>query len=187
MLLLAAWIESELGDARSPLSRRVRRPAFLVGIGCLILAAIVVPQHTHTIMGMQHAHEVLARTSAVALGVGMLCACNAPGLLITKPEQRTKRLRALRVVWWATTVPPILGAAGSGLIVALARLHPLGSAPAAMFRGTVFWHLAFWEWIGSAAVFVFFATPVLMLGICGSRISVPNSEIRIPHSPISPP
>jgi hypothetical protein len=50
------------------------------------------------------------------------------------------------------------------LIVALARFHGLGAGPADFFRGTVFWHLAFWEWIGSVAVFLFFAGPVLMLG-----------------------
>jgi hypothetical protein len=39
----------------------------------------------------------------------------------------------------------------------------LAAGPAGYFRGTVFWHLAFWEWMGSAAVFLFFASPVLLL------------------------
>ena len=164
MLPLAVWIDSELGDGESLLARRVRRPASLMGIVCLILAALVAPQHTHTVMWMRHAHEILARTSAVGLGVGMLCACKSPGLASAAPGERGKRLRALRGIWWATAALPIMGAVGSGLVVGLSRSHWLPGGAAAYFRGTVFWHLAFWEWIGSAAVFLFFASPVLMLG-----------------------
>jgi hypothetical protein len=156
MLPLAAWIENELGDGGSKLARRVRRPAFLVGIGCLILAAVVAPQHLHPVLGMRRAHEALARTSAAGLVVGMLCACASPGL-------RRRGLRALRLMWWATTLPPIAGAAASGLVVGLARLHVLGAGPADFLRGTVFWHLAFWEWLGSVAGFLFFASPVAVV------------------------
>src|SRR5271166_3547013 len=67
MLPLAAWMESALGDGGSKLARRVRRPAFLMGIGCLIASALVVPQHVYTVMGMRHAHEALARLSAAGL------------------------------------------------------------------------------------------------------------------------
>jgi len=160
MLFLAAWIESELAHETGGVAQQLRKPAFMVGIGCLILSAIVVPQHTHTVMGMRHAHEVLARTAAAGLGIGMICACQAGALGLS--EERGKRMRALRIVWWATTIPPILGAVGSGLVVAIAHLH--GTGAAGYLRGTVFWHLAFWEWVGSAAVFVFFAGPVLILG-----------------------
>jgi hypothetical protein len=162
MLQLGAWIERELGDANGKLARRVRRPAFLVGIGCLILSALVVPQHIHPVLGTRHAHEVLARTSAAGLGVGMLCAC-AAGVASTD-DARRRRLRTVRNIWRAVTLPPILGAVGSGLIVGLARFHGLGAGPADFFRGTLFWHLAFWEWVGSVAVFLFFASPVVMLG-----------------------
>jgi hypothetical protein len=153
MLPLAVWIDGELGECERPLARRVRRTAALVGIVCLILSALVVPQHAHAVMGMRHAHELLARTSAVGLGLGMICACMGAGL--------GERLRTLRTVWWATTATPIIGAVGSGIVVALTRLYGLGIG--AYLRGTVFWHLAFWEWAGSVAVFVFFASPVLLL------------------------
>jgi hypothetical protein len=154
MLPLAAWTEAALGDAATPLARRVRRPAFLLGICCLSLSAIIVPQHTHTVLGLRHAHELLARTSAAGLGIGMICACQSPAL--AAPERRL-----LRLLWRAATLLPIIGAIGSGLIVALAHLH--GVNPAAYFRGTIFWRLAFWEWAGSFSVFVFFAAPVLLL------------------------
>jgi hypothetical protein len=163
MLPLAAWMERELGDGESKLARRVRRPAFLVGIGCLILAALVTPQHAHMVMGMRHAHEALARTSAAGLGVGMLCACGSAGLKNGENAGRRKRLRTLRVMWWATTLPPMAAAVASLLLAALARFHGPAAAPAEYFRGTIFWHLAFWEWIGSAVVFLFFASPVVIL------------------------
>ena len=155
MLPLALWIDAGLGEAGSRLARRVRRGAFLVGISCLILAAIVAPQHTHPLLGVRHAHELLARTSAAGLGVGMLCACQSAAA-------PAKRLAALRTLWRLTTFPPIIGAVTSGLVVALARWHGMAGAPADYFRGTLFWRLAFWEWAGSVAVFFFFASPVLV-------------------------
>jgi hypothetical protein len=158
MLPLGAWIERELGDGGSKVMRRVRRPALLVGIGCLILSAIIVPQHTNPVLWMRHAHEVFARTSAAGMGVWMLCACGSGG------DEDGARRRRLRTIWRAVTVPPILGAVGSVLIVALARWTGLGTEAADAFRGTMFWHLAFWEWLGSVAVFLFFASAVMMLG-----------------------
>jgi len=52
----------------------------------------------------------------------------------------------------------IILAAGCGLAGQLA------AGPAGWIRETVFWSLGFWEWVGSAATFLFFASPVLMLG-----------------------
>lgn len=164
MLQLGAWIERELGDGSGKLARRVRRPAFLVGIGCLILSAIVVPQHVHPVLGARHAHEALARTAAAGLGVGMLCACGSGGAESEGDGERQRRLRRLRMIWRAVTIPPVAGAAASGMIVALSRWHGVGGAAAGIFRGTVFWHLAFWEWAGSVAVFLFFASAVGVLG-----------------------
>jgi len=159
MLALAAWIEGELGDAGTKLARRVRRPAFLAGIGCLSLAAVIVPQHIHTQLGTRHLHEILARTSAGGLGIGMLAAC-----VTAATDAQNRKLRALRVLWRVIAVPPVAAGVVSGLVVALAGLGGIPAEAAAYFRGTVFWHLAFWEWVGSAVVFLFFAAPVLMLG-----------------------
>ena len=163
LVLLGIWIESELGETGG-LNWRVRRGAFLAGVGCLVVSALVAPQHVHTVMGLRHAHELLARTAAVCLGVGMLCACRDVGR-ITGEGRRGRQLRILRVAWWVATVPPMAGAVGSGLVVGMTRL--LGSGAAAgylgFFKGTVFWHLAFWEWMGSGAVFLFFASGAIIL------------------------
>jgi hypothetical protein len=161
MLPLAGWIERELGDGGNPVVRRCRGGAFLVGIWCLILSAVIVPQHVHPVLGIRHLHEILARTSAAGLGLGMLCACVTAG---QGDAERRRRMRPVRLVWWAATAPTLAGAIGSGLVVGLARLHGMAAGPVDYFRGTVFWHLAFWEWMGSLAVFVYFASAVLMLG-----------------------
>jgi len=169
MAPLAAWIERALGDAASPLARRVRRAAFRVGIGCLILSAVVVPRHAHPLLGLRHAHEMLARTSAAGLGIGMLCALAGAGPRRGGTAERARRLRVLRILWSVATLPPIVGAVASGLVVALARWQGHGAAE--YFRGTVFWRLAFWEWAGSAGVFLFFASGVLLLA--GNEQAVP--------------
>ena len=158
MLPLTGWIDAQLGDGESKLARRVRRPAFRIGIACLILSAVVAPQHVRTVMGIRHAHEAFARASAAGLGLGMLAACGSAGL----EEGRGAKRKLLRMVWRATTVAPIAGAISSGVIVGLSHLHGVG--PAGWLRGTLFWRLAFWEWMGSVAVFLFFASSVFMLG-----------------------
>jgi hypothetical protein len=157
MLPLAAWIDQALGDGASKLARRLRRPAVLLGIGCLILSAIVAPQHAQRIAGLRHAHEALARTSAMGLGIGMLCACRGRA---GEDGRRT----ALRRIWRVIALPPVIAAAVSGLVVALGHLHWLGPGPVAYLRATVFWHLSFWEWVGSGVVFLFFAAGAGMLG-----------------------
>lgn len=159
MLPLVAWIEGELRTANRGLAGRLRGPAFVAGIFCLISAAILVPQHTHPVLGMRHAHEMLARTSAAALGVGMICAS-----LDAAGGVHGRRLRLLRRLWQVTTLPTLLGAIGSGCMVALARWGGSAAGAIAFFRGTIFWHLAFWEWAGSVSVYLFFVWPVVMLG-----------------------
>jgi hypothetical protein len=157
MLPLGVWIEGALGDGGRKLARWVRRPAFLAGTGFLALSALVVPQHAHLVLGTRHVHEILARTSAAGLGIAMLCACAGAG------RGEGERVRAVRILWRVITVPPIAGAVGSGVIVGLGRLHALGMV-AGYFRETVFWRLAFWEWVGSVAVFLFFVAGVAILG-----------------------
>jgi hypothetical protein len=160
MAPLAIWIESELGEDGNAIARRVRRGAFLVGIVCLMLAAVVVPQHVHEVLGMRHAHEMLARTAAAALGLAMLGACKEAG---RETGTRAREFRTLRRLWQWTILPTLLGAIASGLVVGLNRWTGAGRIVSDYLRGTIFWHLAFWEWAGSIAVFLFFAWPVIVL------------------------
>lgn len=157
MLPLAAWIEQALGDGESKLARRLRRPAVLVGIVCLSLSAVVAPQHAQRIARMRHAHEALARTSALGLGIGMLCACRGRA-------GEDRRRMALRRTWRVIALPPVIVAALSGLVVASGHLHWLGPGAVGSLRATILWHLSFWEWVGSGVVFLFFAAGVGFLG-----------------------
>jgi hypothetical protein len=162
MLLLGLWIDGQLGARESGRAGKLARWSFVGGTLCLILSAIVVPQHVHPALGLRHAHELLARTSAVGLGLAMLFAC-----AISIPHSAPHELRILRAIWRAVTLPPLLGAIGSGLMVAVTRLfHPgtKGVQALALFRDSIFWHLAFWEWTGSVAVFLFIASAVILLG-----------------------
>jgi hypothetical protein len=49
----------------------------------------------------------------------------------------------------------------------MARMHRLAAGVERYLQGTMFWHLGFWEWVGSGVVFLFFAVGVGMLGKCG--------------------
>lgn len=68
------YISSRLQRA-SRLGAKAGMICFVGGIAALVLAAIVVPRRSHPIMGPLGVHEVLARLSALALGLGVLCFC----------------------------------------------------------------------------------------------------------------
>lgn len=161
MLLLAVWIDGRLGDGGSRFARRVRRPALLGGALCLTLAALVAPQHAQTVAGLRHAHEALARFAAAGLGAGIVCSCWS-GAQAGTGAARERRLRLARRVWRLIALPPLALAAGSGVLAGLGWLHwvPAGDS----LRGTLFWRLAFWEWLGSALVFLYFASAACLLG-----------------------
>jgi hypothetical protein len=59
----------------SPRVIRTAAGGFIAGSVLLFLAATVVPQHVHPMLGLARLHESLARTAAVAFGTGMLCCC----------------------------------------------------------------------------------------------------------------
>ncbi len=155
MLALVTWMEGELAGGERTLSRRVRRPAFLVGIVSMMLAS-VVPEAPYAFMGGRHArgileaHRFLAQTSALWLWVGMVCACRSATLGNGGAGARGKRLRALRIAWRVTASAVIVGLAGNRLLAHLARS-----------RGSVLLCPGFTEWLGFAAVFLFFAGSLL--------------------------
>lgn len=166
MLPLLLWIEEELGDPRSRLTRYVRKPGFLAGAACLVLAAIVVPQHVHPILGLRRLHEILARTAAGGLIAGMLCACWSLAMQARNalpPDRR--RLRLVSASWNLVIVLPIGGLLASTALLLLAKTSwfPYGPALGHALRDTMWWRLAFWEWFGSAVVFFFLASSVLWL------------------------
>ncbi len=58
---------------------------------------------------------------------------------------------------------PIPGALVLDLVVSDTQLKPAWAMPIRnILRHSVFWHLGFWEWLGSAAIFVFLCAAVFL-------------------------
>ncbi len=131
------------------------------GILLLILAALVVPQHVHPVLGLRRLHEALSRTSAIFFGLGMLACC----VCAWRDRAGTRSLDPrLLAAWCALTVVPIAGIVVSEALLFGVRAFPVWGAPIKeALRHSVFWHLGFWEWTGSAAVFAFLAISVWWL------------------------
>jgi hypothetical protein len=167
--------------------------AFLGGATFLILAGLIVPQHSHLNGGTPRLHEMLGRSSAVGLGVGMVCFC-ASALRGHLSPGIVKNLfgPALLVSWILITVVPLFSAALSGCLLLLAEAHlPGGHGIYRALRDSVLWHLSFWEWLGSAAVFLFLLSSAWFLpehapdpGGCGVSATGkhrPNALSSRPH------
>jgi succinate dehydrogenase/fumarate reductase cytochrome b subunit len=154
MLPLAGYLEARLRSA-APRWARFGHWMLSGGIVLLILAALVVPQHVHTVMGLRHLHEALSRTSAIFFGLGMLACCVCAWR--DRAGARTLDARLLPC-WCALTVLPLGGILVSEALLLAARAFPAWGAPVKeSLRHSVLWHLGFWEWTGSAAVFAFWA------------------------------
>lgn len=152
-----------LFPATSYLTRRLRRLSpsivriaagcFAAGSALLFLAATVVPQHVHPVLGMTRLHESLARTAALAFGIGMLCCCHCAasdffGKKLLSP--------ALTPTWLALTVTPLATIASSQILLWMARSRTSFALPIQRaLRHSPLWHLGFWEWLGAAAFCLF--------------------------------
>jgi chromate transport protein ChrA len=67
------------------------------------------------------------------------------------------------VSWILLTLPPILVALGECLLLATYAHFTWSMAVYHALKNSVAWHLAFWEWVGSAAVFLFLISSALFL------------------------
>jgi hypothetical protein len=160
MLPLARYLEARLRPV-APRWAAFARWMLSGGIVLLILAALVVPQHVHLVLGLRRLHEALSRTSAIFFGFGMLACC-----VCARRDRTAARILDPRLLpaWSALTILPIAGILVSEALLLAVHLFPLWGAPVkAWLRHSVLWHLGFWEWIGSAAVFVFLALSVWWL------------------------
>jgi len=159
MLPFVAYLHRNLKEV-SLHAARLSAGAFIAGIIALIGACLVVPQHVHDVLGIRRLHELIARSAAGFIAIGMLTAswCAWKGF--------RKNLLDARLFWsWSLlTLLPLAGIFFSESLLVLTRLNPAWSMPIrSTLRNSVFWHLGFWEWLGSAAVFAFLCAAVFLV------------------------
>ena len=160
MLPLAGYMDKRL-RAIAPGWARFGKGALTTGIVLLILAALVVPQHVTPVFGMPRLHEALSRLSAIGFAFAMFAAC-----ICAWRDRRGARVldRRLLPIWCGLTLLPIAGIIVSEMLLFSVRAFPAWGTPVKeAMRHSVLWHLGFWEWLGSAAVFVFLLISVLLL------------------------
>jgi Protein of unknown function (DUF998) len=167
MLPLAGYIRRRLRRLRRVSVRAMDVGAFAFGLGAvgLILAGLIVSHPAHGTSAFPRLHETLARIAAFAFGIGMtvLWACAAKGYLASSTKSR--EWRGLLICWSLVTLP--------ALAVALLRavvgehldwLNPIYQK----LENRALWHLGFWEWLGSVAIFLFLLSAALFLPDCDS-------------------
>jgi hypothetical protein len=149
----------------SPLGANIGTAFFIGGFIALILAAMIVTPHSHPILGMLGIHEILARASALGLGIGIICFswCAHRGSAAAVANRRLYP-RTLVVSWTILTSLALITLIGCVCSVLIPKIGVLGLLPIyQLFRHSPLWHLAFWEWVGSAVVFLFLASAALLL------------------------
>jgi hypothetical protein len=153
ILPLAGYLRRHL-EIASPRAALLSSGAFVAGVVSLICACLVAPQHMHTVLGIRRLHELLARSSAAFMAIGMLSGCWCAWK------------RSGRRLFWTLSVATLLPLAGvfcSECLLLLTRLQPSWAVPIrGALRHSVFWHLGFWEWTGAVAVFGFFCATVFL-------------------------
>ncbi|PWT85624.1 MAG: hypothetical protein C5B58_02790 [Acidobacteria bacterium] len=158
MLPFAAYLHRNL-QAAAPRAARVSARTLTAGIIALICACLVVPQHVHDVLGVRRPHELIARSAAGFLAIGMLAAC----WCAWKGFRNNLLQGSLFWTWSFVTLFPLVGIFLSESLLLLTRLKPAWAVPIRnALRDSVFWHLGFWEWFGSVAVFVFLGAAVFL-------------------------
>jgi hypothetical protein len=164
MIPFAGYIRRHLRLA-APRMAGLGSGAFAAGAVALILAGFIVSPHLPGPARGLRIHEMLGRTAALGIGMGMVlfCWCSLKGQCLA-PAGRRLYPRKLLVAWTLLTLPPVLGLGLSEGLLLMARTQPSWShAIYSGFRNSMAWHLGFWEWIGSAAVFLFLLSSALLL------------------------
>jgi hypothetical protein len=135
----------------SPVTASIGALVFCVGAISLSLAGVIV---------WQPFHEPIARSAGICLGLGTLVfyLCTLQNFSHSRDERRTP-LRLF--VAWSLIVPPALLIS---LIRLMAGAHFRWSSPLYQrLEDRSLWHLGFWEWIISAAIFLFLLEAALFL------------------------
>jgi hypothetical protein len=157
-----------IGERLRPASRlgaSIGTFSLVGGLIVLILAASIVTRHPHPIIGTLGIHEILARTSALGLGIGIICFC-------WSASQGSRRVlsnqelsgRTLVVLWTVLAFLILLTVSGLACCALVSKLGVPALSPFyQLLSHSPLWHLAFWEWIGSITVFLFLTSAALLL------------------------
>ena len=163
-LPFAGYLEQRLRGI-TPRLARAAGVAFALAFVFLLLTGIV-PQQVLPVFGWHRTHEFLARSSAAAFFIGMLCCwvCAFRDRFRVFGGQRSLGT-ALSYYWGCVTLLPVGCVASIGALQFLGHQADQAWAEQARqsFRHTILWHLAFWEWIGSVLFFMFMVVTVLLL------------------------
>lgn len=173
MLPFAGYLCRNL-EIASPRAARVSAGALIAGVVALISACVVVPQHVHDVFGIRRLHELIARSAAGFIAIGMLSACWCAW------KGFRKNLLHARLFWsWSLlTLLPLAAIFLSESLLVLTRLKPAWAMPIrSALRHSVFWHVGFWEWLGSAAVFTFLCTVVFLAPSRTSRTYATSEKV----------
>ena len=179
--LFAVPFGGYIGCRLRPVSRlwaNIGASALIGGFVLLILAAVIETGRLHPIFGMLGVHELLARTSAIGLGIGIVCfyGCVLRG---TRSIGRHGYGRGLVFLWSVITLSALVAVAGSLCTVLPSKAGVPGLLPVYRpLRQSPVWHLAFWEWIGSGAVFLFLISAAWLLPE-GDRLKSRNSPATL--------
>jgi hypothetical protein len=182
MIPFAGYLQRHLRWA-APRTASLGAGAFAAGVMALILAGLVVSSpRLHGPARLPRLHEMLGRTAGLGIGLGMVLFCwgalKAHGLA---PAGKRWYPRKLLVPWTLLTLPPLLGMALSeGLLLRARTPWPWSHAIYSGVRNSLAWHLGFWEWIGSAAVFLFLVSSALFVPEQGNPMPMENRRARHP-------
>jgi len=130
----------------------------------LTLAGLIVSHGHDGTSSLPRLHEMCARTAAFGIGTGLVafCLCALKGYFIPAKGKKLYHRRLL-ISWSLLALCPIFGVTFTGCLSEIMRAHLLWSYHIDQLKNSLFWHLAFWEWIGSAAVFLFLLSSALFL------------------------
>lgn len=160
MLPFAGYIRRRL-RAAAPTATAVGATLFFVGCICLTLSGLIPSHPAHGTSPLPKLHETLARISLIGIGVGILVfnACAIKAHLRRKPGHTPLPL-SLLLSWNLLTLPavPIF------LTWLVIRIYLKHSGPTHhALANSALWHLGFWEWIGSALIFLFLVSAASFL------------------------
>jgi hypothetical protein len=157
ILPFAGYIRRELSCV-SVKGANVGSCTLALGAISLMLTGLIVSHPVHRISAFPWLHEALARLAACALAAGIvvLWTCAAKGY----HSNRNPQWRWLLVSWSMLTLPAVaIGVMRAAVGARLDWQNPIYQE----LSNRALWHLGFWEWLGSAAVFLFLLCALLFL------------------------